>query len=98
MRSIIEIVIGASTRGDVREALDTAASEAGGYRVKGPGDPREELSRCSRPLEDLVLVRIAASVAGPVNAHGVLSALIWRHRGKWPMPHAWMAAASCHQL
>lgn len=68
MRSIIEIVIGASTRGDVREALDTAASEAGGYRVEGTGDPREELSRCSRPLEDLVLVRIAASVAGPVNS------------------------------
>ena len=64
----------------------------------GTGDPREKLSRCSRPLEDLVLVRIAASVAGPVSAHGVLSALIWRHRGKCPMPHAWMAAASCRQL
>ena len=64
----------------------------------GTGDPREELSRCSRPLEDLVLVRIAASVAGPVSAHSVLSALIWRHRGKCPMPHAWMAAASCRQL
>ena len=36
MRSIIDIVIRASTRGDVREALDTAASEAGGYWVEGP--------------------------------------------------------------
>lgn len=32
----IEIVIRARTRGDVREALDAAASEAGGYRVQGP--------------------------------------------------------------
>lgn len=32
----IDIVIRARTRGDVREALDTAASEAGSYRVEGP--------------------------------------------------------------
>lgn len=38
----IDIVIRARTRGDVREALDTAASEAGGYRVEGPEIDRIE--------------------------------------------------------
>ena len=35
-------MIRAGTRGDVREALDTAASEAGGYRVEGPEIDRIE--------------------------------------------------------
>ena len=63
----IDIVIRASTRRGVREALDTAASGAGGYRVEGPEIDRIEFP--TRRAKKTGVTRVAHEPLRPTQHH-----------------------------